>query len=443
MFGIDVSLAGQQPQFPGGGFMGGGMGGFPPNFMGGYPGGMGGFPQPGQMQGGFPPNFMGGFPPGGMGGFPPGGFMGGQPGQPGGNTNSPSKVSVQTHERTVVLTLDVVLNDKAFLALREGVTAVILKKKGKVDMAYGGQRFHRLAAALKAYLKDRRQFPRGACNRDAASRNGLPWPPDQRVSWMAELLPYLGQRELYQRIELNRSWSDPENLLAATTLVPEFLSAGSPDTTWWVPYPGVARSVAATHWVGVAGVGLDAADYQANDATTVKKLGVFGYDRETRLDQITDGPEQTIALLMVPTTYKMPWLAGGGSTVRGVPETDSVRPFVCVKDAKGRRGTYAIMCDGKVRFIPAEISDKDFQALCTIAGGDKVADLDTLCPVVPEPRSELKTRPLPDVKLPPGGGDRPPPGGGDKPPPGGGDQPPQPPPQPPPGRPAVPPAGPK
>src|SRR5579885_3502180 len=163
MFGIDVSLAGQQPQFPGGGFMGGGMGGFPPNFMSAYPGGMGGFPQPGQLQGVLPGG-MGGFPPGGMGGFPPGGFMGGQPGQPGGNTNAPSKVSVQTHERTVVLTLDVVLNDKAFLALREGVTAVILKKKGKVDMAYGGQRFHRLAAALKAYLKDRRQFPRGACN---------------------------------------------------------------------------------------------------------------------------------------------------------------------------------------------------------------------------------------------------------------------------------------
>ncbi len=32
------------------------------------------------------------------------------------------------------------------------------------------------------------------------SRMGRPYAPDQRISWMAELLPYLGQSGLYAQI---------------------------------------------------------------------------------------------------------------------------------------------------------------------------------------------------------------------------------------------------
>ena len=81
-----------------------------------------------------------------------------------------------------------------------------------------------------------------------------------------------------------------------------------------------------------------------------KKRGVFGNERITKFSDIKDGLENTILILQVPPDYKTAWLAGGGSTVRGVPETDSVRPFVCT-DYNGKRGTFAIMCNGDVRFI--------------------------------------------------------------------------------------------
>src|SRR5262249_455795 len=145
---------------------------------------------------------------------------------------------------------------------------------------------------------------------------------------------------------------------------------------------------ASTHFVGVAGVGLDAASYAGNDPTVAAKLGVFGYDRETRVADIKDGPANTIAVLQAPAADKTARLAGGGRTGRGVAETDSVKPFVCTTH-DGKKGTFAIMADGAVRFIPETISDADFKALCTINGGEKV-DVDKVAPLYKASKTELK-----------------------------------------------------
>ena len=61
----------------------------------------------------------------------------------------------------------------------------------------------------------------------------------------------------------------------------------------------------------------------------------------------------------------------------------------------GQRGTLAIMADGKVRFIPATLPAATFRALCTIAGGEQIDKLDTLCPVLEnEADRELKAEAL-------------------------------------------------
>jgi hypothetical protein len=104
----------------------------------------------------------------------------------------------------------------------------------------------------------------------------------------------------------------------------------------------------------------------------------------------------------VPQGQEGAWIAGGGSTVRGVAEdADCVRPFVCAKYRmpKGGEvpGTFAIMGDGKVRFIPATIDPKLFRAMCTVAGGEEgLANIDVIAPVVPgdeESQPELKVKP--------------------------------------------------
>jgi hypothetical protein len=88
-------------------------------------------------------------------------------------------------------------------------------------------------------------------------------------------------------------------------------------------------------------------------------------------------------------------MAGGGSTVRGVSEDDDcVAPFVCA-EYRGQKGTFAVMADGKVRFIPATIDPKIFRALCTIAGDEPITNLEGVAPEVPnEDPTEQETEPV-------------------------------------------------
>ena len=157
--------------------------------------------------------------------------------------------------------------------------------------------------------------------------------------------------------------------------------------------------LAATHFVGMAGVGLDAADYRMDDKAVANKIGVFGYDRSTKLTDIK-APDKTIALIQVKPEDAAPWIAGGGSTVRGVSDDPSdpsaVKPFVCTQDADGHDGTVAVMADGKVRFIPATISNKDFRGLCAI-NGEKPSNIDMVAPEIPPPDDAAATKPAPPV----------------------------------------------
>lgn len=373
----------------------GGRGGFGP--MGGAFGPMGGGGVPGPKGGGFGP-MGGGFGPMGEGAMGPGGGPMGQGGNPAAPSRTDSTMALAAQEKLLVFNADFVLNRDAHAKVLNQAKQLMVQAKGALDMAGGQNRIHDLAASLVAYAKVKGAFPRGAAPRHVSpDRGNLPWRPDQRVSWMAELLPFINGGEFRllhgQLLPLDKSWREEENLDVARTVVPAFLSAGSAPTTWWVNYPNVPAPVAATHFVGISGIGLDAADYTSEDVAATPRLGVFGYERETRLADIKDGLKTTIALIQVPPLIKSPWLAGGGATVRGVPEVDSIRPFVCATH-QGKRGTFAIFCDGAVRFIPETIADADFKALCTIAGGEEV-DLRKLTTELPGGNTELKTGPLP------------------------------------------------
>ena len=395
---------------PGPGFMGA-IGGPPPGFMGaqggssppgGFMGAQGGSSPPGGFmgaQGGPRPGFMGaigGPSPGFMGaqGGPPPGFQGGgagQPGQPGqGDADATSRLTVERSGKMLTVSLDVALSEHRSIvdALQKWVAQQMTVLRSEAVMASHRSYRQGLAAALGAYAQSRRQFPRGTVDRPLAPGRVLPWRPDERVAWTAELLEFIPEyASLRASIDFQKSWNEGNNRIVAGTAIPQFLAPDEPPGAYpgdsWRSSLAGANSVAATHFVGVGGVGADAANYEARDPSTAKKRGVFGYDRITRLDEITDGPANTIAVIQVPPTFKTCWLAGGGSTIRGVPETDSLEPFVCTA-YKGKKGTFAIMADGKLRFIAADMKPELFQALCTIAGGEPVGDIDTIAPEVNE-----------------------------------------------------------
>ncbi|MBI3411281.1 MAG: DUF1559 domain-containing protein [Planctomycetes bacterium] len=294
-----------------------------------------------------------------------------------------SRVTVTQEGKNVAFTIDVVDKFERLPTL-VGFAAYSLRTEVEVAAAMFGR--HDLAKAGKLLgesgLTDRGvppgQYPPGAFKASGNSRLGRE--PGRRISWMAGLLPFLGQERLYSQIDFNKSWRDPGNWMSARTLVPQFLDPMYPTTSFFAAHPDMPFEVAATHFVGISGVGHDAAEYPANDPAYINKRGILGYDKSATLDEIRNGHglSSTILLIQVPhdgLVGATPWMAGGGSTLRGVPETKSISPFVLSTDKfgkpivnNGKRGTYASFPDGSVRWIGANISDEVFKAMCTLKG---------------------------------------------------------------------------
>src|SRR5690606_25308285 len=162
--------------------------------------------------------------------------------------------------------------------------------------------------ATQKYLADKKHFPRGALWRSPSAERVIDWRPDQRLSWMVDLLPYLdGGAWKDLDIDRNASWDEGKNKTIAMAVIPQFLGRNGGDlATRYVAYPrgpGEMAGGATAHFVGVAGIGLDAALYRADDPRTARKLGIFGYDRVTKPEDIKDGLDKTILLLQVPGTY--------------------------------------------------------------------------------------------------------------------------------------------
>ncbi len=342
----------------------------------------------------------------------PGAFPGGDPQFPGGQNPAPkqaekpeeiksSRIVVRQNNKRVSLRLDLVLDQPAYQRLEGLMQVVMIGLRGEIDAADGMARRHDLAAAGKLLgekgLSDRDiapgNYPPGAFKRPPAGSRSYR-DPNQRVSWMAALLPYLDRKNLYDHIAFDKSWKDPANWLQARTLVPEFLDPTYPRGARYTTNPGMPFDPAVTHFVGLAGIGLDAADYGANDPAVVNKLGVFGYERGASLDEIRKsrgGLSNTVLLIRVPhdgPSGVHPWMAGGGSTVRTVPEKDSVEPFLST-EKDGTRGTYVLMTDSSVRYIKKGISDAAFKALVTVRGpAPEDFEIDKVAPIVKAPDKE-------------------------------------------------------
>jgi hypothetical protein len=305
-----------------------------------------------------------------------------------------SRIAVTQTDKVVVFTLDLVLTHEASARLNAVAELVMQGFKGELELAGAAPHRHDLASAVKRLgeqgIPDKGvpagHFPRGVFPR-ADSKARLASDPAQRISWMAGLLPFLQQESVYARIKFDAAWKHPSNWMAARTLVPEFLDPAYPAATRFAPYPGIPVPLGGTHFVGIAGIGQDAPDYSAGDPAVVTKLGVFGYDRMTPLEEIQKNRGLSSTAVMVQVPYNgpagiTPWMAGGGSTIRGVPETNSAKPFVSTTH-DGKRGTFVLMADGSVRFVAEDVKDEVFKAMCTIKGpAPDFFDVDRAAPVV-------------------------------------------------------------
>jgi hypothetical protein len=275
--------------------------------------------------------------------------------------------------------------------------------RGSQEMASGKFRFGDLAASLEYYksalARDNKpmSFPQGAYPRTFdAERGPRPYPASERVSFLRELLPYIGDDRYFgleRAIDPEQSWRSPTNLPFAQILVPHFLNPAAGSNTAYVRTRGVEQSLAATHFVGMAGVGPDAAYYPKSDP----RAGMMGYERMATPDDVKDGLSNTIFMIEADKALIGPWLQGGGATVRGTSNAGNDvgrRGGFSSPNYSGKAGVWVLMGDGSARFLAKDISPEVFKAMCTMAGSDTVGAVDLIASkanLEVTPRSESVT----------------------------------------------------
>jgi len=196
--------------------------------------------------------------------------------------------------------------------------------------------------------------------------------PDERLSWLVNLLPHLEQDNLYRKLDRGTGWDSEANREAGSVRVKVFLCPAHPGKK-------SEERPARTGYVGIAGVGAGAAALPPED----RLCGAFGYDRRVGLADIKDGTSNTL-LAVETTAVNGPWAAGGPATVRGVdpgqqPYIAANGPFGLVhRDPLLWQMTplpalaNAALADASVRAINGTVSPRIFEALATIAGGEEI-----------------------------------------------------------------------
>ncbi|HEX3146622.1 MAG TPA: DUF1559 domain-containing protein [Gemmataceae bacterium] len=177
--------------------------------------------------------------------------------------------------------------------------------------------------------------------------------PEERLSWMFALLPYVEQDALAHQFDMKKGYA--ENLPTAQAIVKTYLCPNG--------NRGAVEPI--TYYMAMAGIGLDAATRAEDTAGN----GFMGYDRQTSMASIKDGDWHTIALM--ETRFDLgPWVRGGMSNLRGFDPDDlpwygKERPF----DGHPK-GINVALADGSTRFLSSSIDAKVLAAAITIAGGE-------------------------------------------------------------------------
>jgi prepilin-type processing-associated H-X9-DG protein len=188
-------------------------------------------------------------------------------------------------------------------------------------------------------------------------------PPERRLSWYAAILPDIENPELWDSLDKDRAWDDPSNDLIANSPIGVLRCPVLP--------PPPASIPVLTPFIGIAGLGTDAPSLPKGHP----RAGVFGYDRQTTLQDLRDGAAYTM-VVAESGRVRGRWLAGGPATVRGLDTADL--PYLGPRRQFGGihpEGANVAFADGAVRFIPDTIDPKVFEALSTIAGGEKVPQI--------------------------------------------------------------------
>jgi hypothetical protein len=208
-----------------------------------------------------------------------------------------------------------------------------------------------IGLSLHNYHDTHNTFPTGTVVESARE-------PNDRLSWLVSILPFIEQAPLYNQINRKQSWDDQPIDGFDRIPIPIY---NNPSLS---PPPGMMLGY--TDYCGVAGLGADGPKKKPGD----KGAGAFAYDHPRRLQDFTDGLSNSVLVGDV-SGDRGHWVQGGKSTIR--PFT--AKPYIKGPDGYGGAhtgGATFLLGDGSVRFISENIDANVMEALITIQGGEVV-----------------------------------------------------------------------
>ncbi len=189
--------------------------------------------------------------------------------------------------------------------------------------------FHQWREALRQNQTKQNLFAIGAATeRFEASKTHLP-PMDLplgnvRQSWLTDLLPFLDQKPLYDRINKMAEWNDTTNEAPMSVVVSSYLNPSLNTKT--DPNTGLALA----HCAG--------------------NVHVFGSASALRWDDFTDGTSETMLAGTVANGL-VPW--GDPNNLRNLSDGVGAGPKQFLFTPQARHFAIILLADGTVRFISA------------------------------------------------------------------------------------------
>ena len=215
-----------------------------------------------------------------------------------------------------------------------------------------------IALASHNHADRRKSFPPGTALNSKGEFNSK-FKPEERLSWMASILPEMEESALHKQLNLDEKWNSDSNKKVTSTQLTLFQNPG---------IPILQGKENVTHYVGIAGFGKDAPGTPKDP----KRAGIFGYNRKIRIRDIKDGMSNTIMFMEVNKKLG-PWGQGGSATVRAFTK----KPYINGPDGFGGvrpKSCMAGFADGSVRSISKDIDPEILEKLSTKSGGETIED---------------------------------------------------------------------
>jgi type II secretory pathway pseudopilin PulG len=223
-----------------------------------------------------------------------------------------------------------------------------------------------IGVALLAYHDVHKQFPVGCVEKRIPSTK----PNGRQLSWSAALLPNLEEQSLWSQIDFDSPYDSSVNAIAAATIVNVYLC---PSTVRLAPgrEGSVVADPASSGGSGqYRGAAIDYGGIYGAAQMSPYANGVFLYDRDMKISEITDGTSHTLALA---EDTGRGWLTDGewinGENIYDVSNPINTQQHNEIwSDHAG--GAMALWCDGGATLLAEAMDLPTLRAICTRAGND-------------------------------------------------------------------------